>query len=214
MFNSKLEASGGYTSSLYGSGSSVSSTSSSSFNNIEPGVMIVAAIIALIVAIFVFIFVVQRKKAFRGRFAKWLREFLNFRSILISGIIKFVYVFLAVFLTIMGFVVMFQGKDDTVLPMIGAGLLIIIVGNILLRITMELTMAMIVVWGNTSDIRSIMFKREEALETEEPENHEGGMAKEEPVTQEIAVEQQQIEVMQPQPEQPEVQQPEIQQPEA
>ena len=89
---------------------------------------------------------------------------MNFRSIVIAGIIKFLYAFLATFLTIMSIVVMFQGKDDSVLTMIIAGLLIMIVGNVLLRVVMEMSMALIVVWGNTSDIRRVMMKEEEQPE--------------------------------------------------
>ena len=154
---------------------SVSSTTGSSglrmpngFGDLNPGVIGIVGIVSLIIAIVTFVFLIQKKKAPRGRFMRWLREYLNFRSIVIAGIIKFLYAFLATFLTIMGVVVMFQGKDDTVLTMIIAGLLIIIVGNILLRIGMEMTMALIVVWENTSDIRGVMVKEEERPEEKPP----------------------------------------------
>ena len=128
---------------------------------IQPGVLLAVAIIALITAILVFIFVIQRKKSFKGRFANWIKEFLNFRSILVAGIIKILYVFLAVFLTIMSIILMFQGKGDEVLPMVLTGLASLIFGNILLRVMLELTMALIVVWENTSDIRLLLVKRDE-----------------------------------------------------
>ena len=103
---------------------------------------------------------------------KWLREYLNFRSILISGIIKFVYIFLAVLLTIMSVVVMCQGRDETILPMIGVGLAMMVFGNIFLRIMMELTMAIIMMWDNTSDIRGVLVKEEERTEDIEPKSPE------------------------------------------
>lgn len=155
------------------SGSSYSSYSGSSgflnpFGNIQPGVLLAIVVIALIISILVFIFLVQKKKAPRGRFLRWLREYLNFRSILVAGIIKFVYIFLAVILTIASFFIMFQGKDDSVLTMIVAGLVTLIVGNILLRVMLELTMALIVVWENTSDIRSVIVKKDEMPEEKKP----------------------------------------------
>ncbi|MGD7407564.1 hypothetical protein ACQCP7_26170, partial [Ralstonia pseudosolanacearum] len=88
-----MDAAGGSS----GGGSSVGDT----FSGVSTGVVIIALIVALIITILVFVLIVEKKKAPRSRFVKWLREYLNFRSILISGIIKFVYLFLAVLLTIM-----------------------------------------------------------------------------------------------------------------
>jgi len=59
---------------------------------------------------------------------------------------------------------MFSGEEDLVLPMIGAGLLTIIFGNIFLRLIMEMMMIMIGLWENTSDIRAVLVKDEEAPE--------------------------------------------------
>ena len=132
-----------------------------SFDMIDPNVIKITGIVSLVIATLVFIFLIQKKRAPRNRFMKWLREYLNFRSIVIAGIVKYAYVFLASFLTIMSIVIMFQGKDDSVLTMIIVGLIILIVGNILLRIGLELTMALIVVWENTSDIRGVIVKDEE-----------------------------------------------------
>ena len=144
-------------------------------SGIQPGILLIVGAIALITAILVFVLVVKRKKSFKGRFANWIKEFLNFRSILVAGIIKILYIFLAVFLTIMSIIVMFQGKGDDVLPMVLSGLALLIFGNILLRVMLELTMAMIVVWENTSDIRLLLVKRDERFgdrEKRQPEMEE------------------------------------------
>lgn len=131
------------------------------FSNADTGMAIGVTISSFVIACLVFIFLIQKKKAPKGRFMRWLREFLNFRSIMIAGIIKFVYVFLAVALTITSVIVMFQGRDDTVLVMILSGLAMLIIGNIILRITMEMMMAIISMWDNTSDIRGVLVKEEE-----------------------------------------------------
>ena len=156
------------------------SLSSDPFSNIQPTILLVAAVIALIAAILLFVLIVERKKPFKGKFANWLREYLNFRSILIAGIMKFSYLFLSVFLTVMSIVVMCSGKEETVLPMILAGLALLIFGNILLRITAEMTMAIIVMWENTSDIRLIMVKKEEPAQKEELNEKEKLIKEEEP----------------------------------
>lgn len=153
---------------------------------IQPGIILAVGIIALITAILVYIFVIQGKKSFKGRFANWVKEYLNFRSILVAGIIKILYVFLAVFLTIMSIILMFQGKGDEMLPMILVGLASLIFGNILLRIMLELTMALIVVWENTSDIRLLLVKRDELFKAKDSKLSETkeSTSKEQPETEE------------------------------
>ena len=142
------------------------------FANIDKSMVIGVTISSFLIACLVFVFLIQKKKAPRGKFMRWLREFLNFRSIMIAGIIKFLYVFLAVVLTITSVIVMFQGRDDTVLTMILIGLAMLIIGNIVLRITMEMTMAIISMWDNTSDIRGVLMKEEEMPEERTPKEPE------------------------------------------
>lgn len=178
------------------------STISNPFGNINTGALIVAGIVALILAIILLVTIVKRKKAPRNGFLRWLREYLNFRSILISGIIKFVYLFLAIFLTIMSVIVMCSGQDETVLPMIGIGLAMLVFGNVGLRIIHELTMAVIVIWENTSDIRKVMVKTEEVPVEKKP--------KEEKEEKEVKEEKEEKEVTQQPPmEQSPAQQPQV-----
>ena len=132
--------------------------------NINTGAAIGIVVGAFIIALLMFIFLVQKKKAPRGRFMRWLREFLNFRSIMIAGIIKFAYLFAALVLTGFGFLIMFSGDSDSMLAMVLVGLAVIIFGNILLRITLEMTMIMIGLWENTSDMRAVLVKDEEKPE--------------------------------------------------
>lgn len=203
--------------------------SSSPFNDISPWAIAIAAIVAFVIAIILLVTVVQRKKAPQNKFFRWLREYLNFRSILISGIIKFVYLFLSVFLTIASIIVMCSGKDEMALPMLGIGLAILVLGNIFLRIMMEMTMAVIVIWENTSDIRGVLVKAEEMPEEKKPKApKEEKKVEEAPKIEEVKVEQQpEVPVVEePQPEvsqseasivevsQSEVSQPETPQPEA
>ncbi len=180
-------------------GSSGMSSSTSPFGNISAGAIIIAAVVAFIVALVLLVTVAERKKAPRGKFLRWLREYLNFRSILISGLIKFVYLFLAVFLTAMSVVVMCSGEGEMVLPMIGIGFAMMVFGNVLLRIFLEMTMAIIVIWENTSDMRSVMVKDEEKPEEKKPEEskkkeEKKDEPKEEPVVKQEPVIEQQVNV--------------------
>ena len=132
--------------------------------DVKPSVLIIGLAVAFILTIIIFCTLVQKKKAPRNGFLRWLREYLNFRSIMISAIIKFAFLFFSILITIYGIIVMFSGEEDLVLPMIGAGLLTIIFGNIFLRLIMEMMMIMIGLWENTSDIRAVLVKDEETPE--------------------------------------------------
>lgn len=100
--------------------------------------------LALIVAIVLFIFVVKTSHVFKNKFMAWFKEFLNFRSILIESILKFLYVFLALFTTFSSFLFL----KESILEFLA----ILIVGNLLLRVVFEFSLMAIIIWKNTSDI--------------------------------------------------------------
>ena len=157
------------------SGSSVISGRSSGgmgslmpFENIPTGVIIAIVVISFIAALVIFILLVERKKAPRSRFLSWLREYLNFRSIMIGGLIKFVYLFSAIILTAFGIVIMCSGRDEMMLPMLGAGFAVLVLGNIILRLLLELTMMIIGMWENTSDMRAVLVRDDEKPEEKAP----------------------------------------------
>lgn len=154
-----------------GSGSGSFGSPLGGFNQ---GVAIAIVVVAFLVTVVVFALLVEKKKAPRASFLRWMREYLNFRSILIAGIIKFAYLFMAILITLIGIVMMFSGNGETVLAAIGTGLGIIVFGNIFLRLVMEMMMITIGLWENTSDIRAVLVKDEEKpdekLPTEVKEN--------------------------------------------
>lgn len=123
----------------------------------------VAAIMSLVFALVVFFAITMKKKASRSKFMRYLREFLNFRKIWIASILKFVYVFLALFITIGSIVMMFFGGNHVVATIIVCSL-VLVFGNILLRIGFEMTMITIGLWENTRDIRGVLVKGEEFSE--------------------------------------------------
>ena len=127
---------------------------------------IVTAVLSLVVALILFFGLVIRKKDPESGFAKWWKEFLNFRKIWIAGIMKFVYIFgslLCIFggiaLMIYGF---WEGREPGVMILVGLG--VMIVGPILLRLTFEMTMLFVSVWENTADIRGAVVGTRQRVE--------------------------------------------------
>ena len=106
--------------------------------------VIVAFILSLVISLVVFFTLVKTRRTPNGRFTRWLKEYLNFRSILIESILKFVYVFLATLLTVYSF---------GLIPSSFLGfLLVVFFGNIILRLIFEFSIMFIIIWKNTSDI--------------------------------------------------------------
>ena len=126
----------------------------------------VAGLVSLVIAVVLFFTVVMKKKSPKGKFSKYLREFLNFRKVWIASILKFVYVFMALFLTLGCIVMMFFGGDHAV-QMILICLFTMVFGNIFLRVMFEMMMITIGLWENTRDLRGVLVKSEEAPEEEE-----------------------------------------------
>lgn len=152
--------------------------------------------VTLVISVVVFVTIVERQKAPRLRFFRWLREYLNFRQMLIVGLLKFAHLFLATGITVAGIIVMFQGGNDTGTAIL-VGLAIILVGNLALRLISELFMLVISLWQNITDIRAVVVKDEEAPEEKKPKEKKEKHHKEktekaeetkEPVVSEVVVE--------------------------
>ncbi|MBQ8991933.1 DUF4282 domain-containing protein [Candidatus Saccharibacteria bacterium] len=115
---------------------------------------LIVMICAFVIALLIF-FLVARMKNPTGKFTKKLKEFLNFRSIIIDGIIEFFYIFMTIIMTVASIYVMFSGVDYAILQ----GLAGLILGNIAIRVGFELIMLFVGLWQNTSDIRKFLEAR-------------------------------------------------------
>ena len=116
------------TRSYYGYGSNLGSA------------MTACAIIALIGGIVLyFLFLTPKNdRKFTG-FVGWLYDFLAFKKLLVEAILKIVYLISACFMTLAGIVTLFNA--------FGAGLGMLIVGNIMLRLTYEFLLVLIIKIG-------------------------------------------------------------------
>ncbi len=106
------------------------------------GVCFLVAIIGGILLYFLFL-TPKNDKKFTG-FMGWLYDFLAFKKLLVEAILKVIYLISACFITLLGIVSLF---DSFVL-----GIAIIVLWNIILRISYEFLLVLIIICKNTSEI--------------------------------------------------------------
>ena len=123
-------------------------------------------VLSLVVALILFFGLVIRKKDPESGFAKWWKEFLNFRKIWIAGIMKFVYIFGSLLCIFGGIALMiyglWEGREPGIMILVGLGTMI--VGPISLRLTFEMTMLFVGLWENTADIRGAVVGARQRVE--------------------------------------------------
>ncbi len=108
-------------------------------------VSLVLAIIGAFLAYFMF---VKTDKKPANKFLEWLKRFLDFQSMLIEFILKIAYIFTALFITLTSFSLIGQS-------FVGF-LIMLVLGNILIRVAYEGIMIMISIWQNTKEINKKM----------------------------------------------------------
>ena len=105
---------------------------------------IVAFILAIVGAFVVYFLFVKPESKTDNKFLAWLKEFLDFQTMLIEPILKISYIFTALFITLSSFAIIgtsFLGFLAT-----------LIVGNLLARVGYEAGMLIIGIWKNTTEI--------------------------------------------------------------
>ena len=111
---------------------------------------IIAFVLSLIGCFVVYFLFVKKDVKTKSKFVLWLQEFLRFNKMLIEPILKIAYIFGALFITLWSFT--FIGINFL------SFLLMLIGGNILLRICYEFSMILIMLWKNTNDINKKIKK--------------------------------------------------------
>ena len=130
---------------IYGT-RTITSTNMSSVNS-GVTILIVAFVLAIIGAVLTFILFLNKEneKKYTG-FTKTLYNFLQFNTLCIDSILKFTYLFLAIFITILSFGAITSSFISFLIVLIG--------GNLMLRICYELTMVVILIHRNVRDINN------------------------------------------------------------
>lgn len=121
--------------------------------------LIIAFVLSIIGGLVIYFTFMKEKN--RGRFtgfAKWLYEFLHFRKITLEVVVKVTYVIFALMVTLGSFAVIGQNFV--------AFLLILIFGNLFLRISYEFAMLTIGIWRNTKDISDVVTGRKTKTEVQ------------------------------------------------
>ena len=123
---------------------------SSSYTSAAAGASIwgiIALVLAIVGGILVYFLFVNAKTEPKGKFAKWLKDFLSLKIMWIEPILKVVYYVATIFTVLYSF---------TFLALGGYGFLMflmcLVLGPIIIRIVYEATMMFIMIWRNTRDI--------------------------------------------------------------
>ena len=112
---------------------------------------IVAGVLAVIggIALY-FTFLSKRNDGkFKG-FLGWLREFLSFKKMWLESILKVTYLILAIYITLQSF-----GLIGTSFLLF---ILMLVLGNIILRIVYEMSLILLTICKNTTEINSKLDK--------------------------------------------------------
>ena len=128
----------------------------SSVNSLEAiGIWgIIALILAIVGGILVYFLFVKAKTEPKGKFLKWLKEFLAFKVMWIEPILKVVYYILTIFVILVSFSYLALGGTGFLMF-----LLTLVLGPIIVRIGYEFTMMFIMIWRNTQDISDSIKKK-------------------------------------------------------
>ena len=105
---------------------------------------IIAAILAVVGGILLYFLFVKSKAEPKGKFLKWLKDFLAFRTMWIEPVMKVLYYIATIFVVLYSFALI------SFSPL--AFLLTLVLGPIIIRLFYEMTMMFIMIWRNTQDI--------------------------------------------------------------
>ena len=107
----------------------------------------IASIIAIVGGILLYFLFVKPKTDPKGKFAKWLKDFLSFKIMWIEPILKVVYYIATIFVILFSFSFLSAGGIGVL-----SFFLCLILGPIAVRLAYEMTMMFIMIWRNTQDI--------------------------------------------------------------
>ena len=109
--------------------------------------VIIAAILAIVGGILVYFLFVKSKTEPKGKFAKWLKDFLSFKVMWIEPIMKVVYYIATIFTILFSFTFLAAGGTGVLMFFIA-----LILGPVVTRIIYESFMMFIMIWHNTQEI--------------------------------------------------------------
>lgn len=105
---------------------------------------IIAAILAVVGGILAYFLFVKKKEEPKGKFAAWLKNFLDFKIMWIEAIVKVFYYISTIFIVLVSFALI----SSSVLVFF----VVLIAGPVLTRLIYEGALMIIMIWRNTKDI--------------------------------------------------------------
>lgn len=127
---------------------------------INPVVTVMLFIFAVVLGVIAYYGFVKKDGKPKSAFFAKLKDFLNFDTMIIEGLLKATYIILAIFVTLFSF---------QIIPINFLEFLFVLVfGNILVRVAYETSMVVLLIWRNTSEINK-KTKACSSLETEAKE---------------------------------------------
>ncbi len=127
---------------------------------------IIGVVLAIAGTVLAFIFILpEKRRASLNKFFQTVADIFNFKVLFIEIILKALYIFLTLFCVVCGFFMLFSGQKTSSFWGEGSfqsfalqGLLLMIVGPIVVRITYELLMLIILMVQNVISINKKMPK--------------------------------------------------------
>ena len=108
---------------------------------------LLALIIAIVGGILTYFLFVRNSAEPKGKFAKWLKNFLNFKIMWIEPILKIIYYIATIFTVLCSFSFLSMGVEGIILFFV-----ILVFGPIAVRLLYEALIMFIMIWRNTRDI--------------------------------------------------------------
>lgn len=109
---------------------------------------IVSVLLAIIGGFLVYFLFTNKKEKLNNKFLIWLKDFLNFKNLLLEVILKITYAIFAIFITLTSF--------NVISTSFVGFLLYLVLGNVFLRIIYESSLMIIMIWKNTTEINKKM----------------------------------------------------------
>lgn len=111
---------------------------------------VIAFILAIVGGILAYFLFVKQDKKLDNKFLVWLKNFLEFKEILIEPILKVTYIIFAIYITLTSF--------NLIGTSFVAFLATLLLGNVLLRVVYESLLMFVMIWKNTKEINSKLKK--------------------------------------------------------
>lgn len=119
----------------------------SGLSSIDTGVFvwsIVSLVLAIVGAVVGYFLFIKPNKKQDNKFLAWAKDFFDFKKMLIEDLLKIFYAFIAIYITLSSF------------ALIGVNflgfILMLVIGNLVARVSFEASLILIMIWKNTNDI--------------------------------------------------------------